>query len=98
LRVRGFQPDLGILVGQIEHTTGDRELGVPDAAVVHHDRLADHSGAEGVDVPRDSVASIGNGQVRQRSRPRGSGCSVRLREFGDSGLGATHFDSLRSIR
>ena len=58
---RGFHTDLGIFVGEVEHAAADRELGMPDATVVHHDRFADDDGAKRVDVPVDRLSCIGHG-------------------------------------
>ena len=40
LRLGADHPDLGELVGHEDHRVADAQLGVPDPAVVHHDRLA----------------------------------------------------------
>ena len=100
LRAGRFQPELGVLVGEVEHAAADRQLGMPDATIVHFVRFSDHRSAEGVDVPGDGVTRVRDRQVRQRGGPRGSGRNGfggGLVEFGDGGIGATHDNSLRSI-
>jgi hypothetical protein len=71
LRRRRFQADLGVLVGQVQHTVANRELGVADAAVVHLIRLTDDGCPENVDVPGDRVSCVRDGQVGQCRWPRG---------------------------
>jgi hypothetical protein len=99
LRVRRFQSELRVLISEVEHAAPDRQLGVPDAAVVHLERFTDHRSAEGVDVPGNGLARVRHGQVWQRGGARGSrrNRSGGLVEFGDGGIGASHDNSLRSI-
>ncbi len=100
LRAGRFQPELGVLVGEVEHAVADCQFGVPDAAVIHFIRFSDHRSAEGVDVPGDRLTRVRDRQVRQRGGPRGSGCNGLgggLVQFGDGGIGATHDNSLCSI-
>ena len=100
LWVWSFEAKLGILVGQVQHTAGDRQLGVPDTAVIHRDRLADHDGAERIDVPGDGVPRIRHAQVGDRCRPRcrfGDCACGGFVEFRDGGFGATHDNSFCSI-
>ena len=46
--------------------TADRELDVADPAVVHHDRIEHHLGAEHVDVPVDGAPRVGDAEVRRQ--------------------------------
>ena len=70
LRLRRSEAELWVLVGQIQHASRERQLGVADAAVVHHDRVADDGGAQGIAVPCDGGSRVGDGQVRQGRRAR----------------------------
>lgn len=91
------QADLGVLVGQVQHTAAECEFGVPDAAVGHQERFADDDGAQRVDVPIDRLARVGDGEVGQRARPRQTRGGGRLGQLGDGGIGAAHFNSFGPI-
>ena len=97
-RNRCPQPDLRILVGQVEHAAGKGKLRMPNSTVVHDNWLADGGGSERVGIPGDRRARVGDGQVWQYGRP--GWCrrlrSVLFNEFVEGGLGPTHGDSLRS--
>ena len=101
LRARRFQPELGVLVGEVEHAvrrSPARRARCGRRPSRYGSPTTDS--AEGVDVPGDGVARVGDRQVRQRGGPRGSGrdgLGGGLVEFGDGGIGATHDNSLRSI-
>jgi len=77
LRRRSFQAVPGVLVGQVQHPVTDRDLGIPNSPVSHHNRLTDDHGVEGIGVPVDRRPCIGHTQVRQRCRTRGA-CSGGL--------------------
>ena len=91
------QAHLDELVRQVQHAAGERELGVPDAAVVHHDRLTEHPGGERVAVPGDRGAGVAHREVRQRGRPGLFGARLPGFEVGNRLGGTTHHDLLRSV-
>jgi len=83
----GQQTQLRVLVGQHQHAVAERDLGVADPAVRHHERLAAPCRAERGDVELHGGARVGRRQVRrdgvQRQFRRGSGGG---RGLGDGGV------------
>ena len=65
----GGVADVGELVGQHHQGAAEVELGVADASVGHHDGLAPEAGAEGVGVPLDRLAAVGDGEVGGERHP-----------------------------
>ena len=55
----------GVLAGQHHHRVADAQLRVPDATVVHHDRLAQQLRAEHLGVPVDRGGRIVGGEIRR---------------------------------
>lgn len=94
LRCRRFQSELGCLVGEIQHPGADRDLGVADAAVGYHDRIAKQHSIQRFGVPGDGRPRIGNSQIRQGSGTRLGdrvGGSAHHNSFGSWGQGEGRF-------